>query len=101
MEVKGLRFDETSDKHPSDIPGAYGKDLQGRWCCRAPVPKHFFGGNLSGHKVEEHEDGTITVEPSIVIKRYDGHWHGTLVRGVWTTLPDTKIPPRKEAADEL
>lgn len=48
--------------------------------------------NLHGHKVEEHEDGTITVSPSIRISRSIGKganktevelWHGFLERGVW------------------
>ena len=44
-------------------------------------------GNLPNHKIEEHEDGTITVSPSI---RMTGHKdgkpmerHGFLVRGRW------------------
>jgi hypothetical protein len=44
-----------------------------------------FLGALGGHTVIEHEDGTITVTPSILIT--DG-WtkctrHGHLERGVW------------------
>ncbi len=40
--------------------------------------------NLAGHKITEHEDGTITASPSIDVKRGDGeHWHGWLERGVW------------------
>jgi hypothetical protein len=44
-------------------------------------------GNLAGHMVEEHEDGTISVQPSILV---DGHKdgqpvqkHGYLARGEW------------------
>lgn len=45
-------------------------------------------GLLSGlrnHKVVEHEDGTITVSPSILTSMgSDGpSWHGYLERGVW------------------
>jgi hypothetical protein len=32
-----------------------------------------------GHSVTEHEDGTITVSPSIQGDKY----HGNLIRGVW------------------
>jgi hypothetical protein len=45
--------------------------------------------NLSGHEVEEHKDGTITVKPSILIgghNRQTGarkEWHGYLERGIW------------------
>jgi hypothetical protein len=48
-------------------------------------------GNLSAHTVTEHEDGTITVHPSIKISTsMDGGvtwkelYHGWLVKGVWT-----------------
>jgi hypothetical protein len=36
------------------------------------------------HEVEEHDDGTITVTPSIDFSaRKAGAWHGWLVRGVF------------------
>lgn len=38
------------------------------------------GGN---HDVEVHEDGTITVTPSILNNR-GNKWHGFLRKGVWT-----------------
>lgn len=44
-------------------------------------------GSLSpeNHTVIEHEDGTITVSPSIDIsKRKAGAYHGFLQRGVWS-----------------
>jgi hypothetical protein len=45
--------------------------------------------NLGAHEVTEHEDGTITVSPSILIStRQNGQnvelWHGWLRRGVWS-----------------
>lgn len=47
-------------------------------------------GALGNHNVVEHEDGTITVSPSILISTSsDGGktstqlWHGYLERGVW------------------
>jgi hypothetical protein len=40
-------------------------------------------GNLSGHQVEEHDDGTITVSPSILTGRGERQWHGYLEHGVW------------------
>ncbi len=73
-------------------PGEYGK-ANGIWYCCAPAPvdKDGFGFHgclgdgqgVHGHKVTEHEDGTITVSPSILITRHDGQWHGYLERGVW------------------
>lgn len=50
-------------------------------------------GNLSRHDITEHEDGTITVSPSILVSTsYDGGkttvelWHGYLERGVWRSV---------------
>ena len=66
--------------------GEYGKDSRGHWYGRVPGG-HM--GNLSGHDVTEHEDGTITVSPSILVGTTDEHgepvtaWHGFLERGVW------------------
>ena len=39
--------------------------------------------NLNHHKVIEHEDGTITVSPSILVSNSVTEWHGFLERGVW------------------
>ena len=42
-------------------------------------------GNLGKHEVEEHEDGTITVSPSILVSDHTGElYHGFLVRGEWS-----------------
>jgi hypothetical protein len=41
-------------------------------------------GRISKHTVVEHEDGTITVTPSIAATGAEGAWHGWLTRGVWT-----------------
>jgi len=61
--------------------GDYGKDERGIWCVRPP---NRYAGSIPNHKVVEHEDGTITVSPSILLD--DGgkeKWHGYLERGVW------------------
>lgn len=57
-------------------PAWYGETPNGHGC------------NLHGHQVTVHEDGTITVSPSILVtQRIEGrdveHWHGYLERGVW------------------
>ena len=61
--------------------GTNGKD----WFCTTP---NGLAGNLSAHQVEEHEDGTISVTPSILVtsgsKQADPSWHGFLKRGIWT-----------------
>jgi hypothetical protein len=63
-------------------PGDYFKDGNGHW--RGVVPNGLYC-NLAGHTVTEHEDGTITVSPSIKVwGGADGEeWHGFLERGVW------------------
>ena len=62
-------------------PGEYGKWTDGTWygctpsgaCC-----------NLCAHQVIEHEDGTITVSPSIGIGKNPNYkWHGYLEHGIW------------------
>lgn len=40
-------------------------------------------GRVSKHRVEEHEDGTVTVSPSIAPAPGQAGWHGFLERGVW------------------
>lgn len=59
--------------------GEYGKTKAGAWMAR-PFGNHT--GDLSRHEVEEHEDGTITVSPSILIEG-EHRWHGYLEKGVW------------------
>lgn len=55
-------------------------------------------GDLSGHEVTEHEDGTITVSPSILLTsgRKDRRRHGYLKRGVWQPCGDDVAPPDVE-----
>lgn len=60
--------------------GQYGKDRNGDWF---GCPQEGFHANLSGHDVIEHEDGTITVSPSILVTGFDEQWHGYLEKGVW------------------
>ncbi len=74
-------------------PGDYGRAThritQGRpsgwWQVCSPTGDH---GSLSPaiHQVIEHEDGTITVSPSIDFRRTDhpDRYHGWLKRGEWT-----------------
>lgn len=62
-------------------PGDYCKTDEG-WYAKAPKGSM---GNLNNHEIVEHEDGTITVSPSILITdhRPGKSWHGYLERGVW------------------
>lgn len=68
-------------------PGDYGQLPNGDWYGHTP---NGHACNLAKHKVTEHEDGTITVSPSILI--FYTHpdtnqrvelWHGYLEHGVW------------------
>lgn len=45
-------------------------------------------GNLTNHDVTEHDDGTITVSPSILVEAGRGRRHGFLRRGRWEPCPD-------------
>jgi hypothetical protein len=75
-------------KHTNDegdlglLPGEYGWSLYGScWYCCTP---NGHMGNLSAHDVIEHDDGTITVSPSILVSDDQSElWHGYLERGVW------------------
>lgn len=75
-----------SDVEMVKTPGSYWKASNGTWYCHAPGDGGFTG-NLSAHDVTEHEDGTITVSPSILIKSRHGEtvseWHGFLEHGDW------------------
>ena len=63
--------------------GEYGKCRDGVWYARPPG---FMMGCLGNHDVTEHEDGTITVSPSILFEKRNENfpgWHGYLEKGVW------------------
>jgi hypothetical protein len=72
------------DDADSARAGDYGRVLvDERWEWRGCTPNGHYG-NLAGHDVTEHEDGTITVSPSIRVSDGSGTlWHGYLERGVW------------------
>jgi hypothetical protein len=69
---------------PSQVqPGDYWKDQYGNWYAETP---NGLTGFLRNHEVIEHEDGTITVSPSILVNGgRPNAWHGYLERGVWRT----------------
>lgn len=65
--------------------GDYGLHPVSGWQCR-PFGHH--AGGIGKHEVIEHEDGTITVSPSILLTDFDEQgntiqWHGYLEHGVW------------------
>jgi len=65
-------------------PGEYGKWARdGNWYAVPPGQPDLLA-NLARHTVVEHEDGTITVSPSILVSAGKiGTWHGYLERGIW------------------
>lgn len=57
----------------------------GQWWGRCPTGSHC---GLKNHQVQEHADGTISVQPSILISPAGAEeygWHGYLTNGVWRT----------------
>ena len=69
--------DYVTDKQPGD----YWRHTDGAW--RAITPNGM-PVNLRDHPVDEHEDGTITVTPSIQqIASSRQRYEGFLARGAW------------------
>lgn len=103
VETQGRRVHD--DVSPFELqPGEYmkrrttnGKESWEMWYVRAPdgsapfflANEHQRDSNGKAHEVEEHEDGTITVQPrpnnSNSILSPSG-WHGYIYRGVWRSL---------------
>lgn len=88
-------FADADGDMPPMAPGDYGYDPRGRdhgtgangngWIACPPGGDAGLG-NLGNHDVIEHEDGTITVSPSILVYPTHDHpkgWHGYLEHGVW------------------
>jgi hypothetical protein len=96
MTVQGKRVYDVQSI--SDLKsGEYGL-YEGAWfaCCptersqdeKSPFFHPVFCG-LGKHSVVEHEDGTITVSPSILVTRRVDEpqlYHGFLERGVWRSV---------------
>jgi hypothetical protein len=71
---------------PGDYMRIRGDVDAGTWYGQTP---NNLLANLRGHRVVEHEDGTITAAPSIeVIGSFNepGYWHGHLERGTWRSV---------------
>ncbi len=87
-KMQGKRAYPNEEGHLLLAPGEYGLNPQdGQWYARPPQNEDGFYsgmGSLASHEVTEHEDGTITVSPSILITgHHDKQWHGYLERGIW------------------
>lgn len=65
-------------------PGDYGRTARGNWVGVPPAETEcWLLCNLERHQVQEHEDGTITVSPSILVSSGGESWHGFLECGIW------------------
>jgi hypothetical protein len=83
MKSGGTRVEWTLNGPASG--GQYAKSPNGVWYVCTP---NGIRVRLHNHDVTEHEDGTITVYPSIVATRFETaeralRWHGYLERGQW------------------
>jgi hypothetical protein len=82
--VIGKRHPDGTALSSNDL-GGYCRDGD-VWVCVTPNGRI---GDLSGHEVVEHADGTISVSPSILVYPDEGGWsrpgwHGYLRCGVWS-----------------
>lgn len=50
-------------------------------------------GYIGKHTITEHEDGTVTLSPSVLFDLGPHPWHGYLVRGVWNETGGTGSSP--------
>ena len=80
--MTGQRVYPNKEGHLWLKEGEYGKDSDGVWSIRTP---NGLCGCLINHSVIEHEDGTITVSPSILVSNGEGgkSYHGYLEKGIW------------------
>lgn len=85
MQGRRIYADENGDLRLAE--GDYGfSPKAGHWQIRPPG---CHAGGIPNREVTEHEDGTITVSPSILLQEPDGQgnlgtvWHGYLEHGDW------------------
>lgn len=78
--MQGRRVYPNAEGHLGLAEGDYGLDPDAGWMVRPPG---CHAGGINKHTVTEHEDGTITVSPSILLDDGRVKWHGYLERGVW------------------
>lgn len=80
--MHGERLADRSDPFTFGTPpsGAYWIGEDGRWYVMTP---NGLLGCLANHDVKEHEDRTITVTPSILVRGHGRGYHGFLERGTW------------------
>jgi len=89
MTIHGKRLEDDVFADDPFRPGSYGRVWvtvpEGHWAWYGCTPNGH-ACNLSAHEVIEHDDGTITVSPSILITggpNWEELWHGWLEHGKW------------------
>lgn len=90
MYIHGTRVEDDSLSHNPFRPGTYGRVMglqqPDKWDWAACTPNGHLA-NLAAHNVTEHDDGTITVSPSIKVsggvRCEEELWHGYLENGIW------------------
>lgn len=87
------RFPWPAEQLPVDVekallsvPGAVAGPWRGQWMVNTPNG-HLGMINTKKWTIIEHEDGTITVSPSISVRNADQElWHGFLEAGIWRSV---------------
>jgi hypothetical protein len=84
MVIHGTRLVDGVFADDPFRPGSYGRvNVQNHWEWRGCTPNGHTC-NLSAHEVIEHDDGSISVKPSIRVSMSDKEvWHGYLEQGNW------------------
>ncbi len=86
MSKQGKRIKGHSELDESSV--CYWRLDDGAWMLWLPDERieHFHGllGRLKNHTVEEHEDWSITVTPSVLVSNRNVTKHGFLTHGVWS-----------------
>lgn len=84
------------DAEPGSFPKGLDLAVMSYWKQSETWMMHFPPstlGTLVKHTVVEHDDGTITVTPSIKVTSPQGvHRHGFLTAGVWHPCGDDRPP---------
>lgn len=80
MIISGKRVYLDEDGEFYLKPGEYVLNKYGTWYAETPSG---YLACLKNHQVIEHENGTITVTPSILVTSHLGSWHGYLTQGIW------------------
>jgi hypothetical protein len=82
MDVIATRIENFGELTEGEM--SYWKATDGNWYLYLPGCGI---GNLGGHDVIEHQDGTITAHPSILVTGHESgtptQKHGYLTCGVW------------------